>query len=64
MTAETGPSKAWFSEEHSSFASIGETDAVFEKSELPTLDATDGELRSGSRSLIAVYRPDLSDRAK
>jgi len=63
-TAETGPSQAWFFEDHSSFASIGETDAAFEKSELGILDAADGELRSNSRSLIAVYRPDLSYRAK
>jgi len=63
-TAETGPSQAWFFEDHNSFASITETDAAFEKGDLGTLDAADGELRSGSRALIAVYRPDLSYRAK
>lgn len=63
-TAETGPSQAWFFEDHNSFASIAEAGAAFEKSELGILDAADGELRSGSRSFIAVYRPDLSYRAK
>src|SRR5581483_5904038 len=62
MTAMTGPNQAWFLEEHDSFASVGDAEAFFEKSDLPPLDMADAELRTSSRSLIVVYRPDLSYR--
>jgi hypothetical protein len=66
MTSLTGTSQAWFLEGHDSFASIGEAEAFFGKPavkpEIDTLDAQDSELRSGSRSWIAVFRNDLSFR--
>jgi hypothetical protein len=60
MTAMTGPSQAWFLEGHPTFASIAESQAALDKPEFGALDAADAELRSSSRSMIAVYRPDLS----
>lgn len=64
MTTITGPSQVWFLEGNDSFEAIQKTMPMFENSELSGLDALDGELRSGSRSWIAVYRPDLSYHAK
>ena len=60
MTAMTGTSQAWFLEGHDTFASIAESQAALDKPEFGALDAADAELRTGSRSMIAVYRPDLS----
>jgi hypothetical protein len=60
MTAVTGTSQAWFLEGHASFASIAESQAAMNKPEFAALDAVDAELRSGSRSMIAVYRPEMS----
>jgi hypothetical protein len=62
----TGPSEAWFMTGFESFAAW-ETDtqnidknAVLKK-EVDQLEAKDGELRSGGRSLVASYREDLSN---
>ncbi len=60
MTAMTGTSQAWFLEGHATFASIAEAQAALDKPEFEALDAADAELRTGSRSMIAVYRADLS----
>jgi hypothetical protein len=60
MTAMTGTSQAWFLEGHATFASIAEAQAALDKPEFEALDATDAELRTGSQSMIAVYRADLS----
>jgi hypothetical protein len=60
LQAMTGASQAWFLEAHDSFESIGKTMAAMQNPELATLDTLDGEFRSGSRSYIAVYRPELS----
>jgi hypothetical protein len=60
MNSITGTSQAWFLEAHDSFESIGKAEAVMEHSELGTLDSLDAEYRSGSRSWIAIYRPELS----
>lgn len=61
MTSMTGPSQAWFLEAYESFASIGEAGASLDKlPEFGTLDALDAEYRNGSRTWMAVYRPDLS----
>jgi hypothetical protein len=66
MTSLTGTSQAWFLEGHASFASIGDTEAFFNKpayrTEIDALDAQDAELRAGSRQWIAVFRNDLSYR--
>jgi hypothetical protein len=60
----TGPTHALFLEGDDSYAALEETLAVGEKepmkSLLEQLDAQDGELRSGERSLIAVYLKELS----
>ena len=60
MNSMSGTSQAWFLEAHDSFESIGKAEAVMEKTELGTLDSMDAEYRTGSRSWIAVYRPELS----
>lgn len=66
----TGPSEVWFVSAYPSFAAIEEGDKLIEsgplKNEMDLLDARDGELRSASRSMIAIYRQDMSyhpDRA-
>jgi hypothetical protein len=63
-----GPSEAWFFEAHTSMMSIQKVQDLVEKnaalkSEMSNLDSLDGELRSGSTTMIAVLRPDLSYRA-
>jgi len=69
MTSVTGPSQAWFLEAHASFASVGSADAFMEKSpaikaEEDSLDSQDAEYRSGSRTWLAVFHPEMSYRAK
>jgi hypothetical protein len=60
LQAITGTSQAWFLEPYDSFESIGKSRAAMEKPELESIDSSDAEYRSSSRSWIAVYRPDLS----
>jgi len=61
MTSMTGPSQAWFLEEHESFVSVAETQAFEDKiAEFQSLDAVDAELRASSSYSLALYRPDLS----
>ncbi len=64
MTPMTGVNEVWFIGFYSSFAEMEKADKQVEntplKSEADLLDARDGEMRSGSRSMIAVYRKDLS----
>ena len=60
MNAISGTFEAWFLEAHDSFESIDKAQAAMAKSALETLDELDAEYRTGSRSWIAVYRPDLS----
>jgi hypothetical protein len=64
MTSMTGASQAWFLEGHDSFDSISKAEGVLDNAEFQTLDALDAEFRSGSRSWIAVYRPDISFRGQ
>ena len=64
MTAMTGITQAWFLEGHDSFEAIMKTISAFENPNLSSIDALDSEYRSASRSLIAVYRPELSYHAK
>jgi len=67
VTSVTGPSEAWFFTGYDSFAAW-ETDTrnvdknAGLKKELDQLEAKDGELRSGGRSLVAFYREDLSNQ--
>jgi hypothetical protein len=60
LQAITGASQAWFLEPYDSFESLGKSRAAMAKPELESLDSLDGEYRSGSRSMIAVYRPEMS----
>jgi hypothetical protein len=64
MTAESGPSEAWFLEPYSSFGGMEKERAEIEKSalapDLEAANAADGELRTGSRTLLSVFRGDLS----
>lgn len=64
MTAESGPSEAWFLEPYDSFAAMEKVRADLGRSplapELAVANAGDGELRTGSRTLLAVFRGDLS----
>jgi hypothetical protein len=60
----TGTNEVWFLLSYPSFAAIEESDNLIEKgplkNEVEMLEARDGELRSSSRSMIAVYRKDMS----
>jgi hypothetical protein len=60
LTASTGGNKAWFINSYSSFAAIEEADKLFDsgalKAEMDALDARDGDLRTVTRNLTAVYR--------
>ncbi len=67
VTSVTGPTEAWFLTGYESFAAwemdtrnIDKNAAL--KKELDQLEAKDGELRSGGRSLVAFFREDLSNQ--
>jgi hypothetical protein len=60
LTSMTGTSQAWFLEGHTTVASIADSQAAVDNAEFEALDAADAELRAASRSMIAVYRPNLS----
>jgi hypothetical protein len=64
MTSETGPSEAWFLEPYESFAGMEKQRAEIMQSplaaDLEKPNVLDGDLRTGSRNLLTVYRADLS----
>jgi len=63
MTAESGPSEAWFLQPYDSFGGMEKARAEIVRSfatDLEVANVEDGELRTGSRTLLAVYRNDLS----
>jgi hypothetical protein len=60
LAAITGTSQACFLEGHATFASIMHSEAELDEPEFGALDAADAELRTGSRTMLAVYRADLS----
>jgi hypothetical protein len=60
LTAMTGTSQAWFLVGHASFATIPEAETALDRPEFALLDAADAQLRTGSLSMIARYRSDLS----
>jgi hypothetical protein len=67
LSAMTGANEVWFLMAYPSFAAVEASEQQVEKtpslkSEMETLDAHDGEQRSASRSMYAVYRKDLSYR--
>jgi hypothetical protein len=61
LTSITGTSEAWFLEGYDSFAAIAESRAAMNRPEFGPLEQVDSALRTGSRTLIAVYRPELSN---
>jgi hypothetical protein len=66
MSTMSGTGEVWFISPMASFAAQEEADKAEEKepvkSMLAMMDARDGELRSGTHTIWAVYRPDLSYR--
>jgi hypothetical protein len=64
MTSESGPSEAWFLEPYDSFGRMEKERAEIAQSplaaDLEGANVADGELRTGSRTLLAVFRNDLS----
>jgi hypothetical protein len=65
LSSASGESEVWLLESHESFASVEDADAFVEKTpalkwSLGQYDAQNGELVSGVRRLLAVYRKDLS----
>lgn len=64
LSAESGPNEVVFLSAFPSFAAIEEQDALAQKAplknDLELAEARDGELRSESRSMTAVFRKDLS----
>jgi len=64
LEAMSGAGEVWFVSGYPSFAAIEDGDAQIEKGSLKNdmdlLDARDGEVRASSRSMIAVYRKDMS----
>jgi hypothetical protein len=66
LTSMTGPSEAWFLVGYPSFAAVDQAGQEMQKpglkAEMDMLDARDGELRSNSRTMYAVYRKDMSYR--
>jgi hypothetical protein len=66
MTAESGPSEAWFLEPYDSFGGMEKARAEIQQgplaADLEVANVQDGDLRTGSRTLLAVYRNDISYR--
>src|SRR6266496_3935930 len=67
MTSLTGPNEAWFMTGFDSFAAWEADTRNIDKNpglkkELDQLEAKDGELRSGGRSVVASFREDLSNQ--
>ena len=64
LSAESGPNEAWFLFAFPSFAAVEEGDKLSQraplKNDLELVDVRDGELRTESRSMTAIYRKDLS----
>jgi hypothetical protein len=65
LSAESGPNEALFLQAFPSFAAIEEGGKMIQKSaamktDLDLVEARDGELRTESRTMIAVFRKDLS----
>jgi hypothetical protein len=64
LSSESGPNEVVFLQAFPSFAAMGEADKLLGKAplknEFELADARDGELRSESRNVTAVYRKDLS----
>jgi hypothetical protein len=67
MTSLSGPAEAWYVGVYESFAALETDQRNVEKApalarELERLSQVDGELLTGTRNVLAHYRPDLSYR--
>ena len=66
MISMTGNTQAWSLEAHESFADIGNTDTFYinpaNRPDIDAMEAQDAEFRLASRTLIAVFRSDVSSR--
>ena len=67
MTSQSGPAEAWYMTGYESYAAWETDQKNVEKTptlarELERLSQVDGELLSGTRGVLARYRPDLSYR--
>jgi hypothetical protein len=67
MTSVTGPAEAWFMSGYDSFEAVTTDQQNIDQNatltrELERLSQLDGDLLSGTRGVIASYRPDLSYR--
>jgi hypothetical protein len=64
LSTESGPNEVWFMDAYPSFAALEESDRLGSqapfRNEIDAVEARDGELRTGSHSMTAVYRGDLS----
>ena len=64
LTVESGPNEALFLSAYASFAEMEESDKLGQKAplknDLELLDSRDGEVRSESRTMTAIFRRDLS----
>lgn len=64
LTTESGANEVWFLDALPSFAALEDSDQLSNKeplkTEIESADARDGDLRLTSRSMTAVFRPDLS----
>ncbi len=60
MASITGTAQAVFLEAHDTIGSIADSQAFMDRPEFATIDAADAEMRATQRSMIAVYRPELS----
>lgn len=64
LTSMTGPGEVWFVGAYPSFAAVEQADKEVQKpgfkAENDLLDSRDGEVRSISRTVYAVYRKDMS----
>jgi hypothetical protein len=60
LTSLTGTSLAVFLEGHATFASIAKAQGALDTPEFGKLDRADAEMRTSQRSVLAVYRGDLS----
>jgi len=64
LTTEAGTNEAWFLSAYPSFAAMEDNDKLSSKDPLKTdlevVEARDGEFRVSSRTMTAVFRPDMS----
>jgi len=66
MASESGPAEAWFLEPYDSFGAMEKQRAEIMRNlaaDLGPANVVDGDLRTGSRNMLALFRGDLSYRA-